>query len=447
MRARSLLILAAMAALAIVGFACGGGDEAPATATPEAMSAEPTPAAMSEDGMMEEEGVMKEDEGMMMEEEPAAKPLPSIKIAHFTFLTGVAKALGDDANWAAELAAKEANDAGGILGGRQVNLKFYDQGYSGETVVASAKKALADGVVGVVGDMDATTCVPLMFYLKEEDEFPLAVTSCGTERIILEGYHGAVHLASPAVAAQNEYNMVSNNARFLMSQGDKIVMVSNDSEYCRNAETEVLRTISVEGEPGDELIDSIFFPFGAADARVEVTKAVSEDPDTLYFCQWGKELVVSSVKTARDLGFTGPMVVTIYDQPESDELFNSGGAGYTDNVYGVAPWAPDPSIPENTAFVESFNEISNGKGNVSFLAEHSYTAMKLMIQAIDQAGSTDPEAIKDELYNVHFVTPDGAALEFDSRGMRKSPSSGLIARGPDGKMFVAQKLPIFWPEE
>ena len=302
-------------------------------------------------------------------------------------------------------------------------------------------------MVAVVGDMDATTCVPLMFELKEKGEFPLAVTSCGSERIILEGYHGAVHLASPAVAAQNEYNMVSNNTRFLMSQGDKIVMVSNDSEYCRNAETELKRTIGVEGEAGDALIDSIFFPFGASDARIEVTKAVAEEPDTMYFCQWGKELVVSSIKTARDLGFEGPMLVTIYDQPESDQLFEVGGAKYTDNTYGVAPWAPDPSIPENQAFVDGFQEISGGKGNISFLAEHSYTAMKLMIQAIDLAGSTDPDAIKDALYNVHFVTPDGAALQFDSRGMRKSPTSGLIARGEDGKMFVAQKLPIIWPEE
>ena len=440
MKSRLLIGLVAAMALAMVGFACGGGDTeqaAPAAAAAAepaapAAAAAPAPTAVAVTKAAPEEEM---------------KALPTVKIAHFTFMTGVATALGDDANFAAKLAAKEANDAGGILGGRKVSLKFYDQGYSGETVVASAKKALADGVVAVVGDMDATTCVPLMFELKEKGEFPLAVTSCGSERIILEGYHGAVHLASPAVAAQNEYNMVSNNTRFLMSQGDKIVMVSNDSEYCRNAETELKRTIGVEGEAGDALIDSIFFPFGASDARIEVTKAVAEEPDTMYFCQWGKELVVSSIKTARDLGFEGPMLVTIYDQPESDQLFEVGGAKYTDNTYGVAPWAPDPSIPENQAFVDGFQEISGGKGNISFLAEHSYTAMKLMIQAIDLAGSTDPDAIKDALYNVHFVTPDGAALQFDSRGMRKSPTSGLIARGEDGKMFVAQKLPIIWPEE
>ncbi len=441
MKSRLLIGLVAAMALAMVGFACGGGDTEQAAPAAAAAAEPAAPAAAAAPAPTAAPAVTK------AAPEEVMKALPAVKIAHFTFMTGVAKALGDDANWAAKLAAKEANDAGGILGGRKVTLKFYDQGYSGETVVASAKKALADGVVAVVGDMDATTCVPLMFELKEKGEFPLAITSCGSEKIILEGYHGAVHLASPAVEAQNEYNMVSNNTRFLMGVGDKIVMVSNDSEYCRNAEKELKRTVGAEGDPADELIDSIFFPFGAVDARIEVTKAVAEDPDTLYFCQWGKELVVSSVKTARDLGYEGPMVVTIYDQPESDQLFDAGGAKYTDNVFGVAPWAPDPSIPENQAFVDGFQEISSGKGSISFLAEHSYTAMKLMIQAIDLAGSTDSDAIKDALYNVHFVTPDGVPLELDSRGMRKSPSSGLIARGDDGMMFVAQKLPIIWPEE
>ena len=171
---RTLLLGAlGLMVLGIVGLACGGGDaEAPAAAAPAAKAEPAATAAPAPQAEVVE--VMEEE---MMEGEIDTS-LPSIKIGGTFYLTGVAKGLGDEMLWGYNLAIDEVNDSGGLLGGRRVIGLQYDEGYGAETVVASAKKALADGVVGIVGGTDATTCVPLMEVLREK-LLPLAATTCG----------------------------------------------------------------------------------------------------------------------------------------------------------------------------------------------------------------------------------------------------------------------------
>ena len=259
---RTLLLGAlGLMVLGIVGLACGGGDaEAPAAAAPAAKAEPAATAAPAPQAEVVE--VMEEE---MMEGE-IDKSLPSIKIGGTFYLTGVAKGLGDEMLWGYNLAIDEVNDSGGLLGGRRVIGLQYDEGYGAETVVASAKKALADGVVGIVGGLDATTCVPLMEVLREK-LLPLAATTCGSEKISLEGYHGVVHVTGPRNSLQWEHNSVAANTRFLWGIGDRLSLVSTDSQYCRNVETEIRKVHGDLADPTKELIQPLYFPYGAADAR------------------------------------------------------------------------------------------------------------------------------------------------------------------------------------
>ena len=129
-------------------------------------------------------------------------------------------------------------------------------------------------------------------------------------------------------------NLVAANTKWLWGEGDRLSLVSTDSQYCRNVETEIRKVQGDLADPTKELLQPLYFPYGAADARVEVTKAISEDPDVFYFCQWGKQQVVAAIKAARELGFEGPIVVTVFDTPEAQEL----GPELAVNSFGASPY-------------------------------------------------------------------------------------------------------------
>jgi branched-chain amino acid transport system substrate-binding protein len=421
--------------LGIVGLACGGGDaEAPAAAAPAAKAEPAATAAPAPQAEVVE--VMEEE---MMEGE-IDKSLPSIKIGGTFYLTGVAKGLGDEMLWGYNLAIDEVNDSGGLLGGRRVIGLQYDEGYGAETVVASAKKALADGVVGIIGGLDATTCVPLLEVLREK-LLPFAATTCGSEKISLEGYHGTVHVTGPRNSLQWEHNLVAANTKWLWGEGDRLSLVSTDSQYCRNVETEIRKVHGDLADPTKELIQPLYFPYGAADARIEVTKAISENPDVFYFCQWGKQQVVAAIKAARELGFEGPIVVTVYDTPEAQEL----GPELAVNSFGSAAYFENANNPFSLDFTKRISPKYSGDPDrvPGFIPEDYYVATRLMLETIGKAGSTDRELMADALYEVSFITPYGEWLTFDYKGMRLTPYTTLTTYDPDtDSMYAAHTLPF-----
>jgi len=442
---RSILIGAlGLIVLTIVGFACGGGGDAPAAAAPEAAKAA-APAAAAATAVPQAVKEAAPSGAPAVAEGQIDESLPAVKIGGTFYLTGVAAGLGDEMLWAYDLAIDEANDRGGVHGGRRIIGLQYDEGYGAETVVASGKKALADGVVAVVGGLDATTCIPLMEIMKEK-QMPLAGTTCGSEKMTTEGYHGAIHYTGPRNSLQWKHNMVAANARYLWGVGDRMAQVSTDSQYCRNVETELRKVQGdIEAEGGSaEFVTSLYFPYGAAEARIEVTKAISEKPDVLYFCQWGKQQVVSAIKAARELAFEGPIVVTVFDTPEAKEL----GDELAFNTYGAAPYYHNPEIAASVEFVNKLQPDYSGERFPTFITETYYTATTAMLMAIDKAGSTDSEMIRDAMYEVEFITPFGAWLTIDFKGQRRTPNTTLTAWDPStGFMKVGHTLPFgTWSE-
>ena len=404
----------------VLGLACGG-DEEPAPVALTAPVATTAP-------VVEAKPVIDES-------------LPDVKLGQLITLSGVAASTGEEALWGGEVAINEANDAGGFNGRKFVGLK-YDEGYGAETVVASTKKALADGIVAMVGAWDATTCVPMKDILKEQ-LFPVAIGPCGSERVTTEGYRGLVHVTHAHNSLQQKNNLAGAVIQWLFENaGNKLALVSTDSQYCRNVETE-LHTVFARLKPSMpdiEIVDISYFPYGAAEARVEVTKALAKDPDGAYFCQWGKQQVVSNLKTARDLGFEKPIVVTIYDAPEAKEL----GPELTINTFGAHGWYFEPATasPEALAFNEAIVEISNGDRVANDIMEAYYTGTKLMIEAIRKAGSTEKAAIIDEMYDISFKTPRGEWLTFDEKGMRRTPYMVLTVANEIGDIAVKHTVPF-----
>ena len=417
MKRNVLLGLLGLTMLALVGFACGGDEEAAAPPPP------PPPAA-------------EEAAPPPPPPPPAAEELEPVKIGMIAWLEGVAKDLGDRLIDGYDLAIKEANAAGGILGGRQVVGLKADEGFTGDVVVASTKKLIADGVVGIVGGTDATTCVPMKDVAKEK-LLPLVVTTCGSEKITTEGYPGVAHIRAPVNVFQSEDNALSTLAKWMLSQGYETVQgVGVDSQFVRNTSDEFQRVFDAEAPADFEYKGMIYFPYGTAEARIEVTKAIGGNPDMLYMGIWGKDVIVQAIQVARELNFQGDMMINevVLSMAEVEALGEDA-----EGVYSSTGWILDPAIPATKDFRDRY--FAEYGSEPDWFSEIGWTGGMLLIKAIDAAGTTESAAVRDKLLTVDLDTPRGDKIRFTDKGQRIVPKWAII-QVQDGQIVATEWFPI-----
>jgi branched-chain amino acid transport system substrate-binding protein len=351
------------------------------------------------------------------------------------FNSGAAEGLGDIMRNGFDLAVMEQNAAGGVLG-RPVEVIDYDEGYSADEAVASARRAVADGVAGVAGGNDATTCVAMKDAL-EEDGVPLVVTACGSELITTEGYEGVVHVRAPVKQTQSDSNALSVLARWMIKKGYKRVQgVGVDSDWVLLTDSEFKRIFEQEA-PDDFVYNGmIYFPYGTAEARVEVTKGVGNDPDLLYLGLWGKDVVVNAVKAAREVGYEGDIMVNevVFTAPEVEAL-----GDLAEGVYSSTGWILDSSIPESEAFSSAYEAEFGSKPD--WWSELGYTAAKQLMAAIEAAGTTDYGAVAPFMNDELVMTPRGKMLKFDENGLRLV-DDWIIIQAVNGELVPVDTAPI-----
>jgi branched-chain amino acid transport system substrate-binding protein len=340
----------------------------------------------------------------------------TVKLGVMTFAQGPAKGIGDLVFNGAQLAIDEINAGGGIVGGRKVEMLKYDEGYSADTVVTSAKKAVSDGVVAIVGGTDATTCLPLAQYAKQTG-IPVAITTCGNDKTIKLGYPGLIHVREAVVSGMSPRNEMRALVRWMTQQKKykRIQGVGVDSEFVRLTHADFQRYFR-QFSPGgaSKYLGMIYFPYGTTQARIEVTKGVAAKPDLLYLGLWGKDVIVNAVKAARQAGYGGDILINevVFSNAEAQALGRDG-----EGVYGSTGWWHDPKVKASVAFRNAY--MKKYKAEPEWLAMTGYLATKVMLSAMKKAGTvTDRQAIYQAMHTTPIITPRGDRAVFASNGMR-----------------------------
>lgn len=375
----------------------------------------------------------------------------SIPLGMVTWREGAAKSFGDLHLQGAQLAVDQINsgsvpdvfsvdvdEGGGILGGRQIELRDYDEGYEASTALNATKEAINDGVVALLGGSDATTCVAIKDASKELDEpLPLAITGCGTEKITEEGYKGAVHIRSPIKPVQSEDNALSVVARWILDQGwTNVQGVGLDSDFVKTTDDEFQRIFGEQAPDGFNYNGMIYFPYGTDEARVEVTKGVGSNPDLLYLGVFGQPVIVNAIQAAREAGYDGDILMNeaIWSPAELEILGDLG-----EGVYGHGSWFYDPEVPESKAFRDAYVEAYDEEPH--WFSQLGYTAVLLLAQSMQDAGTTDAGPVKDAMYSASLRTPLGDELRLRDDGMRIM-KEWVFWQAQDGEMVVVDRVPF-----
>ncbi len=340
--------------------------------------------------------------GCAPEEEPVGKP--TFKIGAIYWEAGELKEFTDGNLGAINLAVKEINERGGILGGRMIEILNYDEGFSAEVGVASVKKAIADGAEAIIGFQDSTAGLPAQAYAREKGII-LTTTGAGTPLLTKGSYPGYFRSGFMCGASDRA------RARWVEEMGfETVVYLAVDSKYSIDA-LEDYRYIWDRPGSKVELLDVIYIPYPATEAKLETTKALSYNPDFLFTNTWGDSLIISIAETIDELGYVeGGGTWTICYDVMMDGILKQLGP-LADGSWHTFNWLPDPNVPENWSFYQDFKEM-NPDATLHGFAEAAYEGLWAMALAIDAAGGVDDlEAYDRALQALDWMTPRGVKLE------------------------------------
>lgn len=333
-----------------------------------------------------------------------SKESGDIKIGHVGPLTGSIAHLGKDNENGARLAVEEANAAGTQIGGKTVKFVLVAEDDQADPKVGTtvAQKLVDAKVVGVVGHLNSGTSIPAS-PIYNQAGIPVISGSATNPKLTEQGF-------------KNQFRVVGRDdqqgpaiASYLASQKKpKVVAIIDDATaYGEGIANEVEKTLKAEKIkvlPREKGTDK------TTDWKAVLTKIRGEKPDAVFYggmdatggplLKQGRELGMQAVFSFGDGACTDKM----------KELAGEAAEGLLCSQAGIPPQAASKKFLD--AYKKRFNM------DPILYAPFTYDAANLLIEAMKQAGSSDPKTYLPALQKINYNGATGN-IQFDDKGDRK----------------------------
>jgi branched-chain amino acid transport system substrate-binding protein len=313
----------------------------------------------------------------------------TIKIGALYNVTGGQASLDGPSLAGFQLAAEEINANGGI-NGKQIEVVSIDSKSDPSTATNGVQELIEVKKVVAIAGFSDTTFALTAGPLAQEAGIPF-VTSGATSPLIPDQVGDFMFMAafgdnvqSAAIADYSVNELDAETAWVLTDTSSDFTL--GLSKYFKERFTSIGGEIVLEDE---------YDGAGDVDFSAQITrlKELKDQPKVLMVsAQPDKAGIV--VKQIRDMGITTPIVSG--DGFDTPQLIEMGGVPQSNDVYfatHVSLENPDEKVQH---FVKAYEEKTGNYPENGFAAL-GYDAMYLIADAIERAGSDDPQAIRDAL--------------------------------------------------
>lgn len=335
-------------------------------------------------------------------------------------VTGSEATYGQDMENAMKIAADEINAAGGILG-KELKFTLGDDGCDPQMCTAAASKLVSSEVVAVLGGYCSGATIPAL-KIYGDAKVPFIITAANSTELIKENPGWAFMINSPgyhqADAAADCFEKLGVSKLAFVHQGDGFS--ENLAELTRD---EWLSR-------GHEVVAYDVVNKGEQDFSSLVTKIRSSGAEGVYWTAYHADGAML-IMQLRQGGYTGE--ITVADGSSSVQLLEIAGAA-GEGVYCTSPPVVD-YLPAAQKFISTYNAKYNQEpGPYAGLA---YDGTHLLADAIERAGSTDPDAIRDALAATDKFETLCATVTFTPENVLEE-SNFMILKGEGGKWVLVE---------
>jgi branched-chain amino acid transport system substrate-binding protein len=313
----------------------------------------------------------------------AAEP-DVIKIGVFEPMTGALAAGGEQTWEGIELAKEQVSE---VLG-KPIEVVLVDnKSEKVEAANAMARLIDSEGVVGVVGSYGSSLS---MAGGEVSEKAGIPVVGCSpTNPLVTKGkdYYFRVCFIDPfqgAVMAKYAFDDLGAKTAAIIQDVAQDYSVGL-SFYFRE------KFIELTGDP-KSIVAFTSYQTGDQDFTAQLTDAISKNPDVIFSSGYYGEAALLA-RQARELGYEG--VLMGGDAWDAPELIEIGGDAAEGLVFSTHYDPEGATTPTSKKFVELYEEKFERAPNA--FAALGYDAYMLLVDAIERAGSTDGEAIRDAI--------------------------------------------------
>jgi len=356
--------------------------------------------------------------------QPAAPS--TIKIGLNTELTGGIPVVGESCNNAAELAVKEINDAGGLeVAGQKytIELIIEDNEDKAESAAAAAQKLATAGVLAMIGPNASRNAIPAA-EVAESSKMPMISPWSTNPKTTVDAQTGQPKQYVFRAAFIDDFQgRVA--ARFALDQlktAKPAVLYDVASEYNKGIAEFYKKTME---ESGISVVSFETYTTGDKDFSSQLTKIKESGADSLFLPNYYSEVPLQ-VQQAHKLGFAGTVVGS--DSWGNLELITLCGAD-CEGLYFTTHYAADIATPKAQAFIKAY-EAAYGK-TPDDVAALTYDSFGLLFQAIQAAGKTDRQAVRDALAGI--TAYEGVTGNMQFKGTGDPIKSAVILQIKGGK--------------
>ncbi|XJS11443.1 ABC transporter substrate-binding protein [Aerococcaceae bacterium WGS1372] len=304
-------------------------------------------------------------------------------------LTGNAAAYGSPAADSMNLFIEQINEAGGILDGQMLEAQIIDN-QSDLTESASIATRLADSeAIGIIGPT-ATGVSKAAIPITNEAGVPNIFAATTGDGLTLADDGSLLEYIFRVCFEDSYQGLAAGNYTAQELGFTKAIIITDQAlDYSLALADSFTETFK---ENDGEIIETQSYQSGDTDFTALLTSLIGKDFDILYIPGYYTETGLI-IKQAREMGITQPIMGG--DGYHSDILVELAGVSNANDIYFTTHFSEKSDDPKVQEFLTAYEE-KYGRSADTFSAL-GYDAIALLVDAIERAGSTEREAIRQAL--------------------------------------------------
>ncbi|WP_374043983.1 ABC transporter substrate-binding protein [uncultured Fusobacterium sp.] len=313
----------------------------------------------------------------------------TIKIGGMAPLTGALAIYGVTTTNGAELAVKEINENGGILGKKIEYIMLDTKGDSTEAVMAY-NKLVDEKVAGIIGEITSKPTLAVA-EVAVQDNMPL-ITPTGTQVDITEAGPNVFR-----VCFTNPYQgkVLAITSKERLGADTVAVMLNNSSDYSDG----ITKAFIEESEKlGMKVMGVEGYSDGDKDFRPQLTKLAAMNPDVVLIPEYYEQAALIATQ-AREVGVKSIFVGSDGWDGIAKTLDKSSYSAI-ENSYFTNHFSMEDQSEKIQNFLKDYRETY--KEDPSAFSALGYDAIYMMKSAIEKAGTTDKQKVVDALKGIEY---------------------------------------------
>ena len=338
-----------------------------------------------------------------------------IKFGMLAPFSGSEAAFGDYMKFGAQLAINEINADGGV-NGRQIELVTEDDACDATSAASAANKLVSAGVEGSVGGYCSGATQPTLPIFHDAG-IAMVIPAANSTQLVGKGAFMINGTGTQQAAAAVAY------AQKVGAQS--VVLIDDNTDYSVDLANQV------EEQAGDLNISSreSVNP-QERDFSANVNSALGANPDLIIWTGYYQAggLLINQFRQA---GYDGEILVG--DGSVDAQLAAIAGADSIQNVVGTFTRTPD-MLESGDEWVAAYKELAGADPGPYSM--QSYEAVQVLAHAMNEAGSSDYDAVIAALNAIDGFPLLSGDLTFAEDGSREGGGFVIVAPTGEGGTFV-----------